>query len=349
MGAKVVGLGEIFIVLLKESHSISYLWCVHYLAISLLYIIVTIFTDNMMFRIIVCFFFFYAQAHGQAKFPPPFTQWRTSMSSCGELSSTHYYTCGDTIVGNEVFTSFFGGLAPFWGGLTFEPLGWFRKTENHVFYKPDWFSTEYLLYQFNLEVGDTCRVIRNYQHIGSSASTFKYPLFEVVFTDTVLIEDVWRKRWVLTSNDPEIKNEIWLEGIGSTRGLVDVTYCFDGQVATLSCMAQGFDVLYESDEGWICAILSNLNCQFAASTSGIFGENVAVFPNPFSDFLDILTPELPDMQVRLTNTMGQIFTPLHQKTSQGARIARDNLPSGWYQVALLSNGHVVYHSRVIAF
>ncbi|HAD13481.1 MAG TPA: hypothetical protein DCF33_13730 [Saprospirales bacterium] len=302
----------------------------------------------MKLSVIFCFFLFCAQANGQSSFPMEYTRWYTAMNSCGELSATHYYTCGDTTVENEVFTPFLGRIVPFFGGLTFKHLGWFRKTGNQVYYRTDWFAPEYLLYQFDLEVGDTCRVVRNYTSIGGSAINLVYPLFEVAYTDTVLIKNVWRKRWVLTSDDPEIGNEIWLEGIGSTRGPVDVTYCFEGQETTLICMSQGFNVLYKSNDEWICAILSNPDCNISTGTSQRPSENMAVFPNPFSAFLDVLIPELPDIHVRMINAMGQPFSLSYQQTSEGIRITRGELSSGYYRMELLSGGQVIFRSSVIA-
>jgi hypothetical protein len=271
------------------------------------------------------------------------------MSSCGELSGTQYYTCADTVVQNAIFTPLFAGLMGWDASINPKHIGWLRKAGQLVYYKTDWFASEHLLYHFGLSIGDTCRVVRNYTSIGSGSVSLRYPLFEVVQHDSILVDGIMVQRWVLTGDDPDLGNELWLEGIGSLRGPVDVKYCpEEGQEANLICMRTPQNFFYDSNVGWICALLSHLDCGISLNATPVIAQKTSLFPNPFMEFTNVSIPYQADLKVKLCNSLGQTYHPTFAANSEGITLKRGSLPAGWYMLEIHTDQKIIYRCKVIA-
>ncbi len=74
---------------------------------------------------------------------------------------------------------------------------------------------EYLLYDFNLKRGDTT-IVSNYYDTSNNHFFFVHDI------DTIsLLNGEKRKRWIMYEvNYGQSKKDIWIEGIGSTRGVI---------------------------------------------------------------------------------------------------------------------------------
>lgn len=111
---------------------------------------------------------------------------------------------GDTIIGNQTYHKL---VTPYGGDIS----GAIRQdiTAKKVYFIAPSETTEHLLYDFTMQVGDTVK--------GYTQGKFGYDI--VVSIDSVLVGNSYRKRWLVNSG----YNIYFIEGIGSTYGLFQIS------------------------------------------------------------------------------------------------------------------------------
>lgn len=178
------------------------------------------------------------------------------------------------------------------GGITVGYRGALRQDiENKlVYFVPPNETEEQLLYDFNLEVGDTLS--------GYIAPAWD-EICQVESIDSVLVGNSYRKRWNVNwwYYDAQL-----IEGIGSTYGLLErLTSVTDLPDYTLSCFTQAEEVLYPPNSE-PCQVITNVH-QVAAS------KNYRVYPNPSTGSFHIDGPTLSDIdRVRIYNSIGMVVS-----------------------------------------
>ncbi|HLF64285.1 MAG TPA: T9SS type A sorting domain-containing protein [Saprospiraceae bacterium] len=101
---------------------------------------------------------------------------------------------------------------------------------------------------------------------------------EVIYIDTVQMENgEWRRRFHF-----DLKGEdVWIEGMGSTKGLFSPYYDYD--ITDVSCYFQCFaesSLLYATVDAWMCdSVIS------AVTSASIGSEFINVYPNPTNSSL----------------------------------------------------------------
>ncbi|MBR1775223.1 MAG: T9SS type A sorting domain-containing protein [Bacteroidales bacterium] len=193
----------------------------------------------------------------------------------------------------------------------------FREDSNRVYFvNLGWKdSKEYLIYDFNLEVGDTV-TIRGLTQISFWEDTF----YEVKSTDTIIINGTPLKHLILI--DKYNRELEWIEGIGSLSGLLhrDGSWV-DGATHELLCFSQDGEVLYQS----YTAKQYN-ECFIEAALDEIDNYDVSIFPNPTENKVYITTPR--PMFVIISNTEGRKLFRKNLNTSDTLDLT--NLKSGVY-------------------
>lgn len=148
---------------------------------------------------------------------------------------------------------------------------YFRMSGSQVYELID--DTDYLLYDFALNVGDTFTV-------EASESWFEARDLVVTTVDSiVLMDQTKRKRLVLSCMDGtgEI---VWVEGIGDLMGLLSVKRsCLIDVNERLLCFSEQGEVLYQNS--------SATDCWETTSTENLERKKVNIHPNPTSDNLII--------------------------------------------------------------
>lgn len=147
-----------------------------------------------------------------------------------------------------------------------EPKGFFRNVGDKVYYLPENSLTESLLYDYDMQVGDT--IPETYNHFGFNVTT-------VVSIDTVIVNGVARRKFNLSTT--YVMSTFIIEGIGHERGLfepMDVMLDFAGQ---LFCYSENGVAVYPLTNAFCFAGLNNL--PDAAL--------VKVYPNPSSGSFEL--------------------------------------------------------------
>jgi hypothetical protein len=184
-----------------------------------------------------------------------------------------------------------------------------------VYFIPPISSTEYLLYDFNMNVGDT---IQGY--IASYSGTYD----TVILIDSVLVGNDFRKRWYIN----DWYDIYFIEGIGSTYGLLENSpgYSTDAPGFTIDCFLQDGETLYPD---------TNLYCQLITTIRNIedLSDFVQVFPNPSKGSFFIKFEQMNDFRnLQITDLVGNIV--FQKEITDQKQLNTENLPAGVYLLTL---------------
>jgi hypothetical protein len=160
-------------------------------------------------------------------------QWNVRLSFFMSPSMEIYVIDGDSIYNSMVYKKMWMSYDSTLSGLMYQGL--VREENNVVYYVPP-NGTEGILYDFNLEVGESVFLTNMF-------CTDLEIEANVIGIDTVVHFGTERKRWELES---EGWTEYWLEGIGSLSGVLHSFYplCIICPVWELLCFHENDDLLY---------------------------------------------------------------------------------------------------------
>lgn len=228
-----------------------------------------------------------AQTGQYHSFPEANAQWNVSSQACCATNCPgppfpnpvfidyeySYFISGDTVINaltyNKIYRSgsshehcFFGSSVNNWYFENNDYFGGLRQdTANRtVFYIPEFGTSECLLYDFDLAVGDTLN--GNCQWIPDCAV--------VSDIDSILVGNNYRKRFNLSGMASMYS---LIEGIGSTAGLFEPLCPFEYS-GNLSCFIENGQTMYP-DTITACNNFTGLSVPEGRT-------HIKVFPNPFS-------------------------------------------------------------------
>lgn len=197
-----------------------------------------------------------------------------------------------------------------------------------VYFIPPMFSSEYLLYDFNMTTGDT---------VEGFITSFTEP-DTVIAIDSILVGDNFRKRWLI--NDwYEI---YYIEGIGSTYGLLEASpgYSTDADMYSLDCFIHNDQSLYPD---------TNTNCQLITSVNdnGDLTNQVKVFPNPSNGtfFIEFDSPN-DIREIQLADLVGNIIFRKEINNEKQAFIKK--LAGGTYILILIDKNNRTANEKIIS-
>ena len=197
-----------------------------------------------------------------------------------------------------------------------------------VFYIPPTDTTEQLLYDFTMQVGDT---VRGY------IETFAFTTDIVQSIDSVLIGSTYRKRW----NINNCYNIQFIEGIGSTYGLFERSPgCItDDAGYSLTCFQQNGQSLYPD---------TITNCQLITSVNSIdnFSNQIKIFPNPSSSSFTVDFDNADIKEIKLTDLLGN--TIFQQQTNKQSQIKIDRLQIGTYILTIIDRKNRTTNRKIIS-
>lgn len=197
-----------------------------------------------------------------------------------------------------------------------------------VFFVPPSDTVEQLLYDFNMQVGDT---VKGY------IEAWAYPIDTVQSIDSVLVGSTFRKRWNINFGyDIHI-----IEGIGSTYGLIEHSPGNqpDWYEYSITCFQQDGQPLYPA---------TSTTCQLITGTNSIdkFSAQIKVFPNPSLGSFTIDFDKLTIKEMRLTDILGNVV--FKQRNFEQTKINIDKLPSGTYILTIIDKNDKQTNSKIIS-
>jgi hypothetical protein len=185
-----------------------------------------------------------------------------------------------------------------------------------IFFVPQSDTTEQLLYDFNMQVGDTVQgYLRGYLQPGFDT---------VIAIDSVLIGQDYRKRWYINNS----YSIYIIEGIGSTYGLFEQSpgTSTDFPIYNMDCYRL-FDVTLYPGTLTSCDLITSL--PFIAPVNN----DILVYPNPSEGILTIKSPNSGMHQIYLTDLSGRLINTFH---AEGAHeFLLSSLPEGMFILRIL--------------
>lgn len=178
-----------------------------------------------------------------------------------------------------------------------------------VFIVPPTTTIEELLYDFNMQVGDT---VRGY------IEPFFFP-DAIDAIDSVLIGNSYHKRWII---DPWAQIYL-IEGVGSTYGLIESIPggLIDAPLDTLTCFMQNGQPLLPD---------TTTTCELITGFENIYIDNslVLVSPNPFSNLLSFTSNSHEILEVNLYDIASKKL--INQKFTHSISLNTQQLATGIY-------------------
>lgn len=236
--------------------------------------------------------------------------WHPHQDICSLNYYFHYYLAGDTLLNgtqhrkvyrSDVIADTISGCnnglwsaAPTVGyvGAILED-----SVSNKTFFVFSGSATDSLLFNYNLEVGDTLT--------GILPSGFYFDTVTVSSIDSVWIESSPRKRWHFSPiNLPWIVEPYIIEGIGSSMGLFDQinTFANDFKERYLVCLKSDNVVVFETDYE------SLYGCNFV-SIPEVRSKtpDLILYPNPTDGQVKIDTDMKRSLNLEVYNIQGKII------------------------------------------
>lgn len=243
---------------------------------------------------------------------------------CLQIESKNYYTQSDTVINALVYKQIFKkgeGYYFYWGGPpppdcvgtysytnTF-PSYFLRSFGKRIFLRQPTDTTEYLLYDFDLNIGDTLPV------------TFNNPQPDVYVSgiDSVNTNYGYLKRFQLSGNNSA---QYLIEGIGSSNGLIEPIPLWLECSWELNCFSLNDTSCYPS---------TGLSCNLSVGVNSADELNgLSISPNPFHQSANLILPiEFSSCELIIYNTMGKKVSVQQYEKANG-QLHREGMPNGLY-------------------
>lgn len=208
------------------------------------------------------------------------------------FQSYQYTLSGDTIVSNSNYKKIFYNSV-YRGAL--------RELSKIIYFIPDTSSIEYVLYNFNLKVGDTI-----FNPFGGSVCSNDTIIIQ--YEDSILVSDGYHRQLHL----PYVT---WIEGIGSTVYLLEPAqfYCVSG-FDRLRCMSNDASFSYPSSSPCVLT---------APSIQNSSHNDISIFPNPSNGSFTLDFANVHITEIIITDLLGNIV--FRELTNKQTNIKIDNL------------------------
>ncbi len=285
----------------------------------------------------------YSQTNIYHSFPDSNAIWNVTYYGYQAQCSKYSYTLNsDTVVNSVTYKKIFKQLSYYPYNLMMNDCDWCcpsllsvyyagalrEDTIAHkVYFLPESYNTDTLLYDFNLAVGDPIPFSWNnwcsYLQVGS--------------IDSVLIGTNYRKRWNFNIPNNECLSSYassMIEGIGNTFGLLE-RFDFFEQGGYLDCFSQNNHTLYPTYS-------PNSGCTLVSGVEEKSQVSFKVSPNPLSYQATIqFENKLQNATLSLYNCFGQKVKEITNINDQTIILTRDNLTNGLYYAQLTQENYSV--------
>ena len=192
-------------------------------------------------------------------------------------------------------------------------------------------SDEGLIYDFSANVGDTLNMWNTmHQNV---------PVDVVVLEkDSVLIGGFYRNRLNIMIIPYPGVTEYWIEGVGSTEGLLFSAYTLIGVNYSLLCFFENDELTYHLDEHETCYYGHNAGIDDFIEKK----DDIQIWPNPAKEWTSF-NYSLPDNVtkgiIKISDISGKFVTTFHISGKQGKKVwDTRKIKSGVYFYTLNASG-----------
>jgi hypothetical protein len=254
----------------------------------------------------------------------------------------NYFTNGDTVIntlvykkiyrkGYTTYTDHGGSFSANCQGPDMYndpfPNYFLRSAGKQMFVRFPGSVPEVLLYDFNLQVGDTLPVSYN-----NYATDVKVTAIDSIYTSYG-----YRKRFELTGST---NAQYLFEGIGHSNGLVEYMGSNVDCFSRLECFSLN-DIAYLTSAGATCMLAVGIG-SYETQPS------LSVFPNPFITFTTIhFNSIINDIQLNIYDHAGQKIRISKEISDDKVKIERGSLNSGLYFYEVMQDNRSIATGKLI--
>lgn len=301
----------------------------------------------MIVLLLILSFPFCLFSQGYIPFPDSNATWRVINCrkndtwpniNCVSYNSFEYRIDGDTIINNLTYSKVYNypGVKRYFGAIREDSLKriYFYGSILQVQYQSPCILDsvgEYLLYQFGLNVGDTVSLFKVCQN---------EPPREILSIDSIIIKGEKRLRYHI-SNPYLLEEEYWIEGIGSTAGLLGPYANEFENYWELYCFQQNEIIIWPDT---IDECISPGNPPPISTREVEEKIKLKIYPNPTQSILHI---ENQSSNQQIENI--QIFDLNGKNIIQNKQspIITTELPRGIYFVQIEMGNGVMYRKKIL--
>ena len=196
-------------------------------------------------------------------------------------------------------------------------------------------STEILLYDFDLQIGDTLLFGNMWQEN------------VVIMIDSVEIGSFYRKRFhIATASDTTQSYVTLIEGIGSSFGLIAQLEPPFESFENLVCFTNNGETTVNFYEGVPYPADTNARCDFPEPTIEILSNQIKpinLFPNPVSDVLFMDIPSnITKGQIKIYNSTKQLQSEYFCNPCSSNSLSIDEFTPGIYYLVFINENQTYF-------
>ncbi|HOF15280.1 MAG TPA: T9SS type A sorting domain-containing protein [Bacteroidales bacterium] len=212
-----------------------------------------------------------------------------------------------------------------------EHIGYIREENNQLYYRDKTTQQEGLLYDFNLMVGDTIHVVNYFLN----STSFTLNLIRI---DSILINGQQVRKFVFDNT-----SEYWIEGIGSSFGLLNVGYRDTTSCEyNLICCKKG-EYVYLNPNYSDCDFETN-----SIKSIKINDVHYNIYPNPVNNYaiLKISKCNISEFYFEIFNLLG---IKVYQKYfyNDECKIDISSLNNGIYIYVITNNKIIIGKGKIV--
>lgn len=186
-----------------------------------------------------------------------------------------YYTCSNQVIGN--FSYYVGAIR--------EDI-----SQKKIYFLQPNDSTETLLYDFTLNVGDTIKGYFGDYHL------------VILSLDSTLVGTQYRKTWNIDPSSGWGGTPHIVEGVGCLYGLLEAPYAFEKSSIALECFSvnnQSLYPTYNATEG--CNLLTSIKDKNEIKNM------LSIFPNPSNGKFEIIVNNQKINTIEISDILGNLI------------------------------------------
>lgn len=287
----------------------------------------------------IILFFCYTLTAQEAQIVVENKIWSNVLENClpeGNVYTTFYHRFeGDTVLDGKTYKKVLIAEDEYYLDWFF--YGSYVREENGMVYLREYLGEEGLIYNFNLQLGDTVTIQNPLAPDGL--------LLTLTEIDSVETIDGYRKRWKLEKDAFSIP-EYWIEGIGSQSGVLNSGTIVFGALCgayTLLCEKENDVTIYQNpDYGTCFFVLLDVG-----SNNEKREKTFELRNSPNSDRILILFNGNEEKMLRITSLTGNEVLKVKTNDRQ-LQLSTSDFVSGLYVITLIQNGEL-YSEKVLLY
>ena len=253
--------------------------------------------------------------------------------------TTEYYSfTGDTLIDGNNYKLVYISEDEFHEEWFF--FGAFIREENGRVYYRNYSGEEGLIYDFNLEPGDTVTI--------NNPREPSPVLLTLVDIDSVETPGGYRERWKLTNEDYETP-EYWLRGVGSSSGVINSTSNIFGGMCglyILLCALQDEEEIYHNPDYDSCYYDELIVGQEETGTPVVPSYDMRYLASEKTIKLHFSSAE--KRTIIITDIQGHLLKKT-VNASDKAKISLQNQTNGLYVVTVIESGNKPVSRKVMVY